>query len=280
MKFTRTLFLLVLFIPLVGCIKSVVQSGMPSLEAGKPTGTLFVGYHKRTLPSGTRAVIINNNTAFTINMGQYTKIKLNPGNYKIRLECVQVKGFHGMDSPYNTSFQMSADEEKYFMIKWDASCRKPAKDHIRQVVDKEKQTLIKSYKLVTFKQPFAESQSHRVAITEPPCCNINGHYRHQEPLKGEVTIKQNGANIEMTGHDLILPTFAELKANAGKPPMRGPEMKIVAKMEGNEIKGQWWYVNNPSSKKTFAAKVGKHAGRKDKVIYPDGDLSGVWYKNK
>ena len=282
MKFTRSLFLLVLLVPLTGCIKSVVQSGMPKLEAGQPTGTLYVGYRDKTLPSGTRVVVIDNNAAFRINMGQYTKIKLNPGNYKIRLECVRVKGFHGMDSALNTSFQMAAGTEVYFMIKWDASCKKPAQDHIRQVVDKDKQALIKSYKLVSFKQSFAEKEPERLAITEPPCCDISGHYRHPRPYRGEVTIKQTGAVIEMVGRDMRLSVDARIAAETRQPHTPGPQMKVVAKIEGQEIKGEWWYVNNPSVKKPFSAHVFVHKYNRSKVksISTSGELSGVWNKDK
>jgi len=256
---------------------------MPKLEADKPTGTLYVGYRDKTLPSGTRVVLINNNAAFRINMGQYTKIKLNPGNYKIRLGCVGVKGFHhDTDSPLNTGFQMTAGTEIYFMIKWDASCKRPAQDHIRQVVDKDKQALIKSYKLVTFKQTFAEKEPERLAITEPPCCDISGHYRHPSPYRGEVTIKQNGADIEMTGRDMMLNVAARIAAETRQPHTPGPQMKVVAKMEGREIKGEWWYLNNPDVKKTFSAHVFVHKYNRSKVksISTGGELSGVWKKDK
>ena len=279
MKFTRALFLLVLFTLSAGCIKSVSQSGLPKLEAGKPTGTIYIGYHDKTLPSGTRVVLINGREAFSINMGQYVRLQLNPGNYTIRLGCVGTKGFSGTDSPLNTGFQVTAGVEQYFMIKWNAHCKKLKQDDIYQVLDKQQQAEIKSYKLLAFEQGTKISQD-RLDIAEPPCCEISGAYRHQEPLKGRVTIKQNGADLEMSGHDLIMPTFAQIQANNGLSKGNSPTMKIVAKLQGEEIKGEWWYEKNPAAKKPFNAKIGKHAGRKDKVIYVDGEMAGVWYKVK
>lgn len=282
MKITHTLFLLILFISISGCIKSVAQSGLPKLEAGKPTGTLYVGYHDKTLPSGTRVVLINNREAFRINMGQYAKIKLNPGNYTIRLGCVRVKGFHGMGSPINTGFQMAAGEEKHFMIKWNADCKNLAQDDIYQVIDNKLRAEITSYKLVTFKQSFAEKKPERRAITKPPCCDISGHYRFPRPYKGEATIKQTGADVEITGRDLRMTVQARIAAETGQPHTPGPLMKITATLSGKKLNGQWWYVNKPGVKKPFSALVKTYNPytKNVKMIQVGGELSGVWNKDK
>ena len=281
MKFVRTLFLFILFISSAGCIKSVSTSGMPKLEKGQPTGTLYVSYLKRSLPSGTRSVLINNDEAFRMNMGQYTKIKLNPGEYKIRIECVRIAGFHGMDSPYNTAFRMDAGAERYFMIQWDTNCKRPKKDHIREVVDKDKQDLIKSYELVAFNQMF-KTEEVKVATVKPPCCDLGGHYRFPKPYRGEVTIKQNGANVEMTGRDLRLNVQARIAAETGQPHTPGPQIKITATLSGKDLTGQWWYVNQPGTKKPFSALVKTYNPytTKVKTIQVSGELSGVWNKDK
>jgi len=279
MNIYRNLFLVFALASLFGCVRSVSTSAMPTIEEGKPTGTVYVGYVKKLLPSGTRQVIFDDQAIFSINGGEFSKFKVSPGEHTVRMECVSIGGWSDRNSKYNTSFTIKPDQDVYFMIGFDRKCKRPQKNDILQVTDLSKQELIKSYKDLNFQQKFTK-KSNFVPTVLGPCCEINGKYTRQKPLYGEVTITQSGSELVMLGRDLLTLSFSQIMATAGKPHTPGSEIKIVAKLNGKDIVGEWWYMTEPDKKKPFNATVGKHAGRKDMVIYTGGDMSGVLYKSK
>ena len=180
---------------------------MPKLEEGQSTGTVYVGY-----------------------IGQYAKFHVTPGQHRIRVGCVSLGGWSGGDSVLDTVFTINAGEDKHFMITFDSSCKKPKKSDLALVMDKKNIDRILGYRYLDFKQSYAV-KSQQPVLEDAPCCNINGRYHQENPLHGDVTIVQHGAQLEMWGHDLLMPTFEQLKAAASKPYKAGPEIIIAAK---------WW----------------------------------------
>ena len=312
------LLLFVLLMSVSACMKSVVTSGLPKLEEGMPTGTVYVGYGEKMLPSGARMVLFDNSDIFAINAGEYTKFKVTPGSYKLRVECVREGGWSDVDSNQNTLFNISEDDELHFMIRADQNCKKPLKGDIKLVSGTELQNVLLAFKYLDFRQFYVEkgtlAAQKKLAAAEalvesapaadaalsaraappaktvrsipvaPPPVNddfkkkLAGEYHRQKPLKGMATVELHGNDVVIQGRDLLWKSPETILAGAHKPYKPGPEIKIVAKLIGINIVGEWWYVSDPKKKRPFKAAVKSQFGRLDKVIYIEGDLAGALYK--
>lgn len=262
---------------LAGCISSRAIN-MPTLVEGASTGTVYVGYIKKPLPSGTREVVVDGRTAFRINAGEYTKFQLATGSHHIHAQCIKNSGFSGLNGQADNTFTLAENESVYFMVQFDTNCKKSSKKDIQLVTEAEQRETLLGYKALNFKQTYAKAK----AMPKPAkfTGDLNGNFQRQEPLVGSAEIEQKGDKVFITGHDLLTPTPDQVMSR-GPEAFKSGEIKVEATLVGKDINGQWWFTNKPESKKPFSATIGKHVSVKnDFVIYTSGEFAGVLYRVK
>ena len=146
----KSLLVLVSAILIAGCASGPLTR-LPTIEDEKRSGEVtvirissFIGV------AGSYIIILNGAEIFGIRSGQYTKFKLNEGEYEIGVKCSDLMGpicFGGPRRLDSLKFSATSNSSSYFLVSPNFSCA-----GIKQITEAEALKRIQNSKYISMEQ--------------------------------------------------------------------------------------------------------------------------------